>query len=96
MHLANAVFRAIENRRPLVRCANHGITCIVDPMGRIGRQHLLNPFAPGFLITEISYRQNASDTFYHRHGDWFVIACAVISGLVGVNGFWPGKGQLDE
>ena len=29
-HLANAVFRAIETRRPLIRAANTGITCIID------------------------------------------------------------------
>src|SRR5439155_967013 len=29
--LANALFRAVENRRPLLRCTNTGITCSVDP-----------------------------------------------------------------
>ena len=33
-HLANAVFRAVENRRPLVRSTNTGLTGLVDPMGR--------------------------------------------------------------
>ena len=30
-HLANAIFRAVENRRPLMRCGNTGVTCAVDP-----------------------------------------------------------------
>ena len=34
-HLANAVFRAIENRRPLIRCGNTGVTCAVDTYGRV-------------------------------------------------------------
>ena len=29
-HAANAVFRAVENGLPLVRCANNGLTCWVD------------------------------------------------------------------
>src|SRR5213075_838851 len=34
-HAANAVFRAVENRIPLVRCANNGLTCWVDEHGRM-------------------------------------------------------------
>ena len=33
-HLANAVFRAVETRRPLIRAANTGITCCIDRFGR--------------------------------------------------------------
>ena len=32
---AGAVFRAIENGVPLVRCANNGLTCWIDAQGRI-------------------------------------------------------------
>ena len=34
-HLAMAAFRAVENRRYLVRAANTGITAVVDPWGRV-------------------------------------------------------------
>jgi hypothetical protein len=34
-HLGLAVFRAVENRRPLIRGTNSGITCLVTPSGKI-------------------------------------------------------------
>ncbi|HEX9048819.1 MAG TPA: apolipoprotein N-acyltransferase, partial [Verrucomicrobiae bacterium] len=34
-HMANAVFRAVENHVPLLRCANNGVTCLIDDRGRL-------------------------------------------------------------
>ena len=68
-HLANAALRAVENRRPLVRCGNTGVTCQVYPTGRIDRT--LAPFSEGFDATiEVAVPMNAAQTFYTRHGDW--------------------------
>lgn len=74
-HLANAVFRAVENRRTLIRCANTGITCAVDPWGRVDRW--LTPFTPGFAARELKIATNPELTFYARHGDVFALACAL-------------------
>ena len=74
VHLANAVLRAVENRRPLIRCTNTGVTCLVDPMGRIDRR--LAPHRQGFAVHPVRITA-APLTLYARHGDWIVwLSCA--------------------
>src|SRR5262249_30830103 len=34
-HLANAIFRCVETRRPMARAANTGVTCFVNEFGRV-------------------------------------------------------------
>jgi apolipoprotein N-acyltransferase len=67
-HLANALFRAIENRRPLVRCANTGVTCAIDPLGRVNRGSL-QKFEHGFAAFDLRVPTNPGLTFYTRHGE---------------------------
>ena len=67
-HMAIALFRAVENRRTLVRATNGGITCIVDPNGRITA--LLPPFREDFLVADAPVYDGAA-TPYTRLGDWF-------------------------
>ncbi len=76
-HLANAVFRAVENRRPLVRCANTGVTCAISPLGRVDRW--VDPFAEGFATREVSVPTDGPLTLYTRAGDWLVWVCASAS-----------------
>ncbi len=87
-HAANAAFRAVENDRPLVRCANNGLSCWID---RFGAMHNVEfPDGPdlhraGFKIVTVPLPARAASparTFYHRHGDWFGWACVALSGLV--------------
>lgn len=86
--LAEAVFRAVENRRPLVRCANTGVTCVVDRFGRIQPDQILRgadggTFAPGFLVTDVTVPAvDAPLTFYTRHGELFSILCAGLAGAL--------------
>lgn len=62
--LAFGVFRAIENRKPLVIATNNGISAFIDPIGKIKNQSL--PNTQGVLIDWI----NPSDkiTFYAKYG----------------------------
>jgi len=79
MHLANAVFRAVENHRPLVRATNNGITCVVGEHGFILSR--CAPFVQGSLSCELSLPVERPTTFYTRHGDVFVAGCIAISAL---------------
>jgi apolipoprotein N-acyltransferase len=77
-HLANAVFRAVENGRPVLRVTNTGITAFITPMGEL--KDTTQGFKPDVRIwaTGGNYRP----TFYAKHGDWFAVGCAVLSLLI--------------
>ena len=88
-HLANAVFRAVENGLPLLRCANNGVTCLIDGHGRIEkifRDAHGSEYGQGALTLEIPVLRStdkSAPTFYNRHGDRFGWACvAVTTGLL--------------
>ena len=76
-HMSIALFRAVENRRTLVRATNGGITCVIDPNGRITA--MLPPFTEGCLSAVAPvYAQGR--TLYSRWGDWFAVLCLILSG----------------
>ena len=81
-HAASAVFRAIENGLPLVRCANNGLSCWVDRHGGLhdaffpGSQDI---YQAGFKITEVPVMRRKAATFYTRHGDWFGWMCVSVT-----------------
>jgi apolipoprotein N-acyltransferase len=80
LHLANAVFRAVETRRPLVRCTNTGVTCVVDEHGFVRAR--LEPFTAGVQNVELALPAvRGPPTFYTRRGDVFTGLCALISVL---------------
>ncbi len=74
-HLKIARMRAAENRRWLLRATNDGITATIDPAGRVWRH--LPSYVEGAVRTSFSWVQ--TQTFYSRHGDWFVLVCAVMA-----------------
>ncbi len=72
-HAEMAVFRAVENGVPLVRCTNNGLTCWIDAQGRIREIHETGGsiYGPGFIAPEIPLRgPDRGRTFYNQHGDW--------------------------
>ena len=75
--LVDAVFRSIENRRPMVRCTNNGVTASVDSFGRVDRW--LEPFTEGIATRQIKIPLMLPETFYTRHGEVFSVTCAVFA-----------------
>ncbi len=76
-HLAGAVFRAVENGVPLVRCCNNGVTCWIDANGRVRetfRDKTGSVYGQGTLTIDLPLQTHAP-TFYNRHGDWFGWGC---------------------
>jgi len=68
-HAKRCVYRAIENRRSVIRCANTGISMIVDPYGNITHQSELNKSDVINANVTISDRK----TFYTKYGNLFSI-----------------------
>ena len=80
-HMAAALFRAIENGIPLVRCCNNGITCWIDGYGRIHdilRDKNGSVYGVGSETIELPLQPHAP-TFYNRHGDWFGWGCVGVA-----------------
>jgi apolipoprotein N-acyltransferase len=70
-HFSMAVFRAVENRRSLVRCANTGISGFIDPVGRVVEQTAL--FEDAVVDRKIPELREIS--IYTRFGDLLAWAC---------------------
>jgi len=78
-HMMHAVFRAAENQRSVVRSTNGGITCIIDPNGKIISR--IDPFIESFLTGHVPVNDNSS-TLYTKIGDLFGIIFVILSILV--------------
>ncbi len=80
-HFSMAVFRAIENRKPLVRAANTGISGFIDSNGRITAKTRL--FQRLALTRTI--RTDGTLTFYTKYGDLFSYFCIVLFIILSMN-----------
>ncbi len=81
-HLANAIFRCVETRRPMLRAANTGVTCFINQFGRVIQElkdDTGSTFTEGVLTGEINVPTEPLLTFYARHGELFAKACAALT-----------------
>jgi len=76
-HLSMAVLRTVELRVPMVRCANTGISALIDPSGRILQETGL--FEEGGLTGSLPV--GSGQTFYCRYGEWLSLGCLLVSGI---------------
>ncbi len=87
-HAAHSVLRAVENRRPVIRAGNGGWSGWIDAYGTV-REVLLDEhgsiyFRGGGSYTVSHFNQwMHQQTFYTRHGDWFVALIALLCSLIG-------------
>lgn len=75
-HLANAIFRAVENNRPVLRVTNTGITAYITSRGEV--KDATDGFQTAVRTWQVGRSANGK-TFYTRHGDLFVGACAALT-----------------
>jgi len=80
-HFAMAVFRAIENRKPLIRSANTGISGFIDSSGRISARTQLFQR----LVLTDTIKTDGTLTFYSKYGDLFSYLCIVVSLVLLIN-----------
>ncbi len=88
-HLQLAVFRAVENKRYLLRSTTTGATAVIAPTGKIIEQA---PYGdPHVLLATV---QTADlTTFYTQWGNIFAWACCATVVIVSVRHRWTRKSQ---
>ncbi len=72
-HFSMAVFRAVENRVPIARAANTGISGFIDSKGRILAESQI--FTEAFMTRTLT--PGSTKTFYTRFGDVFSYLCVL-------------------
>ncbi len=77
-HFELAKLRAIENRVFIVRCANTGISGVINSKGIV--QHKIPLGEKSIIIADILPAQNL--TFYTKYGEVFAILCIIVSLMI--------------
>lgn len=80
MHNRQAMLRAIENRRYVLRAANTGVSSILSPTGE--ELAHIDPLIDGYAVADVAFV--SSRTLYSYIGDTFVLLCqaAILSPFV--------------
>lgn len=91
-HMAKSVFRAVENNRFLIRGAVTGISCFIDPRGRVVGKTAL--FEEAVIVGDVY--PSSSLTFFTRHGDWLPPALLILAVTLGVLGRFLRKKEVEK
>ena len=88
-----ALFRAVENQRPVLRSTASGYTVYIDAAGCI-QPGALEQYTEGYLIAQVPLIEKRL-TLYTRLGDWFPLLCgfAVLGFLLagGIRWLWGAR-----
>lgn len=85
-HAAHSVLRAIENRRPVIRCGNGGWSGWIDEFGAIravltdGNDSVYFRGAKTLEVTR-DLRWAGRQSYYVQHGDWFLLVCVGLTAV---------------
>ncbi len=82
-HFSMAIFRAVENRRSIIRSANTGISGFIGPSGRVVASTQL--FTDAIMTRTVPMLDEK--TFYSRFGDLFAMACLVLTLIASLHQF---------
>jgi len=75
-HFIMSVFRAVENRMPMIRAANTGFSAFIEPQGKITTRSSL--FTEEILDASLDISRPPL-TFYARFGDLFAFTALIVS-----------------
>jgi apolipoprotein N-acyltransferase len=88
-HFANARFRAIELRRPMLRCANTGVSAAISTIGstahpKTGKNQAIldkdgSSFVRSHLLTELNIPLKPSTSLYSIIGDWGILLLSLVA-----------------
>ncbi len=86
-HLQEAVFRCVEHDRPMIRCSNNGITCVIDQDGHVVDRfrdgHGRDIDSAGIFKSTLRYYP-AHPTLHEAWGDWIVLLSGAVSVILSV------------
>jgi apolipoprotein N-acyltransferase len=83
-HMAVCVFRAVENRLSVIRCANTGISCLIDSLGNIkddfsegtlSKQTIQRTGQRGWFADTVTIDKRV--TAFSKYGQLLDIGCAI-------------------
>ena len=85
-HAAICAFRAVENRTAVLRSVNTGISCLIDPLGRVldgyidasqsfPHQAMQRKGIAGWFLDKMPIDRRI--TFFSKYGQWLDLCCAM-------------------
>lgn len=90
-HLANAVFRAVETNRPVLRVTNVGITAYITEKGQV--LDATKPYQEDIRVWSVA-KSDGSQTFYVKYGDWFAWLSSFVTLILLIACFRPAGPKL--